>query len=119
MKKNFKIYFALHMILLLYSVSSVFSKMAAGQTFLSVRFCLYYAGIIAILGVYAIAWQQIIKRLPLTAAFANKAVTVVWGIVWGALFFREAITVGKVIGAALIIAGIVVFSGGEGERSHE
>ena len=49
----------------------------------------------------AIGWQQVIKRIPLTTAFANKAVTVVWGLVWGALFFREAVTPGKLLGAAL------------------
>ena len=52
---------------------------------------------------------KIIKRLPLTTAFANKAITVVWGIVWGALFFDETITPGKLLGAALIIGGVVLF----------
>ena len=63
-----------------------------------------------LLGFYAIGWQQIIKRLPLTTAFANKAVTVVWGIIWGAVFFHESITVGKVIGAALVIVGVVIYA---------
>ena len=33
--------------------------------------------------VYAVGWQQVIKHLPLTTAYANKAVTVVWGILLG------------------------------------
>ena len=45
-----------------------------------------------------------------TTAFANKAVTVVWGIIWGAVFFHESITVGKVIGAALVIVGVVIYA---------
>ena len=57
---------------------------------------------------YAIGWQQIIKRMPLSTAFANQAITVVWGIFWGIVFFGETLTVGKVIGAGLIVAGIVV-----------
>ena len=40
----------------------------------------------------------------------NKAVTVVWGIIWGAVFFHESITVGKVIGAALVIVGVVIYA---------
>ncbi|WP_102380364.1 EamA family transporter [Raoultibacter timonensis] len=71
---------------------------------------LLYGGVLAILGVYAIGWQQILKRMPLTSAFSNKAVTVVWGIVWGALFFSEPVTPLKVIGAVFIIAGVVLFS---------
>ena len=44
---------------------------------------------VAILGIYAIGWQQVIKRMPLTTAYANKAVTLVWGLVWGLLLFHE------------------------------
>lgn len=55
------------------------------------------------------------RRMPLTSAFSNKAVTIVWGIVWGALFFSEPITVSKVAGAALIIAGVVLFAHADGE----
>lgn len=102
--------FFLHLLLMVYSMSGIFSKLAAGQPFLSFRFCLYYGVIIALLGVYAIGWQQIIKRMPLTLAFANKAVTTVWGLVWGLLFFQEQVTAGKLAGIALIVAGIAVFS---------
>lgn len=99
----------LHLLLMVYSTSGILSKLAAGVPFLSFQFCFYYGGIIGLLGIYAIGWQQIIKRMNLTTAFANKAVTVVWGIVWGALFFGETITVGKLLGAALVIFGVVLF----------
>ena len=118
-KKNIKILAALHILLMFYSTSGIFTKLAAGQPFLSVRFCLYYGMVIALLGVYAIGWQQIIKRLPLTTAFANKAVTVVWGIVWGAAFFRESVTTGKLIGATLVIVGVALFASADGEQERD
>ena len=108
-KPKIKALFLLHLLLMLYSTSSIFSKLAAGAEVFSLRFCVCYGCIVALLGVYAIGWQQIIKRLPLTTAFANKAVTVVWGIVWGAVFFRESITPGKLLGAAIVIAGVVLY----------
>lgn len=110
--------FALHLMLMLYSMSEICSKKAAGESFLSVRFYLYYGTVILLLGVYAIGWQQVIKRIPLTTAFANKAVTVVWGLVWGALFFREAVTPGKLLGAALVIAGVILFERADGEAAE-
>lgn len=61
------------------------------------------------MGIYAVGWQQIIKYLSLTTAFANKAVTIVWGIIWGILFFHETITVGKLLGAILVIVGVILF----------
>lgn len=101
---------ALHIMLMIYSMSAICSKLAAQQEFLSIKFCLFYGLIIMLLGFYAIGWQQIIKRLPLTTAFANKAATVVWGLVWGKLFFDEKITVGKLIGAVMVIAGVVLYA---------
>ena len=105
-----KTLFALHLSLMLYSLSGVLSKYAAGVDFLSLQFWLYYAGLIALLGIYAICWQQILKRLPLTTDYSNKAITVVWGIIWGLVFFSEPINLPKIIGAILIIAGVVLFS---------
>lgn len=109
-KGNLKYLLILHVMLMLYSLSGIASKLAAKQPFMSFKFCLCYACIILLLGVYAIGWQQVIKRLPLTTAFANKAVTVVWGIIWGALIFSEPVTVGKLAGAAMVIAGVVIFA---------
>ena len=104
------VYISLHSIILLYSTTGIFSKLASTTPFLSFRFCLYYGCIILLLGIYAIGWQQIIKRIPLTTAFANKAVTVVWGIVWGTLFFHEQITIGKAVGALLVVLGVVLYA---------
>lgn len=108
--KKMKIFLGLHILLMFYSISGVCSKMASKQGFLSLKFCMFYACIIGILGLYAICWQQIIKRLPLTTAFANKAITVVWGLIWGLVFFQETITVGKVLGAILVVTGVVLYA---------
>lgn len=117
--KKIKTLVLLHIMLMIYSMSGICSKLASGQQFLSFKFCLYYGLIIVLLGFYAIGWQQIIKRMPLTAAFANKAVTVVWGIIWGFIFFHEPITAGKVIGAVLVIVGIVMYSMADKEAENE
>ena len=111
MKTNNIIFFLmLHFLLLLYSLGGVCSKLAAGQPFLSLKFCLCYAGAISVLFIYAIGWQQIIGRIPLTTAFANKSITVIWGLVWGFMFFGERLTAGKVIGSALVICGVILFA---------
>ena len=123
MGTNLKNLLFLHILLLAFSAISVLSKFAAQYDFLSWQFCLLYAGVLLLLGAYAIAWQQILRRLPLSTAFSNKAITVVWGIIWGAVFFAEGITIGKVIGAVLIIGGIVLFARAdadeEGRQGHE
>ena len=104
------VYAALHGLLVLFSTSGIFSKLASGYPFLSLGFILCYGGMVCVLGVYAIGWQQVIKRLPLTTAYANRAVTVVWGIVWGALLFGESVTWQKVVGALVVLAGVALYA---------
>lgn len=109
----------LHILLLVYSASTVFSKLASGYSYMSAGFFVCYGMMLLLLGAYAVFWQQIIKRLPLMTAYANKAVTVVWGIVLGALIFREEITWGKILGAVLVIAGVIIYvSGDRGENKE-
>lgn len=118
-KVNVKNIVILHSLLLIYSLSGVFSKLASKVPFLSFRFCVYYGIIVLLLGIYAIVWQQIIKNMPLTSAYANKAITVVWGILWGYLFFKEKISIGNIIGAIIIIIGIVIYSTSDKEDLNE
>lgn len=113
MKKKIYVYMGLHILLLVYSASTVFSKLASGYSFLSFKFLLCYGMVLLLLGAYAVFWQQIIKRLPLMTAYANKAVTVVWGIVWGAVLFDEKITWEKALGAALVVAGVIIYVSGD------
>lgn len=114
-----KTIFLLHLMLMVYSMSGICSKKAASVRLFSLEFCAYYGCIILLLGLYAIGWQQIIKRLPLTTAFANKAITIVWGIIWGFVFFHEAVTAGKVIGAGMVVLGIVMYAYADGEEKDE
>lgn len=110
---------ALHVLLLVYSLSGFFSKNASRQEFLSPPFIAFYFGMLCILGIYAIGWQQILRHLPLTLAFANKGITVVWGIVWGYVFFREAVTWPKLVGAAMILAGVALFSYADARETQD
>lgn len=110
MKGKAKILLMLHIMLLIYSISGICSKLAGNYPFLSLPFCAFYGVGIFLLGIYAIGWQQIIKRIPLSVAFSNKAVTVIWGSIWGILLFHESITVGKVIGVIMVIMGIMLYA---------
>ncbi len=114
-KDNIKWFIILHLIILIFSVSSICSKTAAQYDFLTPSWILFYGLVICILGFYAIAWQQVLKHLPLITSYANKAVTTIWGLVWGFLIFHENITPLKVIGAAVVILGVYLVVTGDDE----
>ncbi len=121
MKAKKKLYLCLHFFLLIFSTSGIVSKLAAGQTFLSPTFILLYGLEVLILGFYAIGWQQFIKRMPLSVAYANKAVGVAWACLWGVMIFHEHLTVGKVAGALLVLGGVALYgiADGKAEKTDE
>ena len=109
-KNNFPSFLLMHAGFLIYSFYTVLGKIAAKYDFLSLHFCIFYCILIFILFVYAIIWQQVLKVIPLSFATANKASTIVWGMLWSFLFFHEEITLKKVIGTIIIISGIILLS---------
>lgn len=118
MNYSIKSFISLHVLFIILSVSGICGKLAGQHSLFSREFCFFYGIIILLLGFYAVGWQQIIKRLPLSIAFANKAVTVVWGTVWGVLFFEETVSVGKLVGAAMVIVGVVLYASSDREDEH-
>lgn len=102
----------LQIVFLIYSINSIVAKFVSGQEFGLTFICLYALEVL-ILGIYAILWQQMIKKFELSVAYANKAVTLIWAMIWGALLFKEQITLTKVGGIILVIIGIVILNSGE------
>ena len=117
--KRILMFVLLNILLLIYSFTTVLSKFAAEAETFSLSFFVYYGAVLGLLFVYAIVWQQIIKFLPLTTAYANRSIVVVWGIIWGVVIFKEQINVGKIVGALLVIAGVILFSVADGKEQAQ
>lgn len=103
-------YLMLMVAFLIYSTSGVFLKLAAYEDFLSWKYLALFALVIVVLGVYAVLWQMILKKIPLSQAFLFKSTTVVFSLVYACLIFSETLRWQNVLGAALIMAGIIVNS---------
>lgn len=107
----------IQMAIILYTLSGVAGKMASGYEFLSFPFIAFYGLEILILGIYALAWQQIIKKVDLSIAFANRSLSLLWSMLWSALIFHETITLQNMLGIAVVIAGVLlVNTNGKGEE---
>lgn len=112
-KKFIKNIIILQVIILIYSLSTVTAKFASNEEFLSLKFILFYGLEIFILGVYAILWQQIIKKFEISVAYANRAMSLLWSIVWAIVFFGEQITLKNVIGVIIVIIGTIIVNSDE------
>lgn len=103
-------YFALIGVNLIYACTYICTKMASRQDILSRSYLVWIAGAICVMGVYAVLWQQLIMRMPLSTAYMFKGTSLIFVLLISAILFGEAITINNVIGSAIIISGIVLFA---------
>lgn len=111
---------ALLLINLLYASVGIFTKLASQQEFLSWAYVFSFGGAVAVIGIYAILWQQIIRRIELSTAYMFKGTTIIFTMLFAHWLFGEQITWNNIVGAAIIIIGIVLFARGDlSERVSE
>lgn len=94
----------------IYSLSTVAANLASKHAFLSWKYILFFGLEFFILGVYAIVWQQMIKKFQLSIAYANKALTLMWSMLWNFVIFSQGITPWKVVGVVLVVIGVMVMN---------
>ena len=73
-------------------------------------YCLGLAGAVGVMGVYAICWQQILKRVELSTAYMFKGTSLIFIMLFALALFGEPISIMNVVGAAIIIIGITLFA---------
>ena len=95
---------------LLYACVTLFTKYAAQHEFLSMAYCISLAGAIGVMGFYAICWQQVLKRIELSTAYMFKGTSLIFVILLAWAIFGEAITIMNIVGAAVIVLGIVLYA---------
>lgn len=103
-------YLSLVAVNLLYACVTVFTKYASRQEFMTVSYCLFLVGAVGVMGLYAICWQQVLRRIELSKAYMFKGTSLIFVMLLAYILFGERITAGNVIGAAVIISGIVLFA---------
>lgn len=110
--ERIKKYFYLHIIILLYSFTGLYSKKAAIYYNLfgmqNYKFILFIFLMFLNCFIYAITWQRIIRYFDLNIAYANKSIYIVWSQVWAVLAFGEQLTLANIIGITLVISGVVL-----------
>lgn len=105
-----KDYIQLHLNILLFSLTSVFSKAASVRYnkhgLSSPLLYLFLFLMVANCGIYAITWQQVIKKFSLSTAYANKSVYLLWSQIWAVLIFHENLSIQNIIGILVVLFGV-------------
>ncbi len=110
--EKLKKYIPLHLTVMLFSLTSVFSKAASvnynKDGLRSVWLWLFLFLMMLNCGIYAIAWQKVIKKFDLNVAYANRTVYLVWVQVWAVTIFKENLCVSNILGLLIVMAGVLV-----------
>lgn len=117
--KKLQPYLILHLAIFILSLSTICSKFAANQEFMSFEFIAFYVGVILTLGIYALIWQQILKKIPLTTAFVNKSAILIWSLIWGVTFFGETISASMIIGIIVVLFGVILVITGASRKEQK
>ena len=94
----------------LYASVIFFTKFAASHPFASRGYIAGFAGAVAMMGVYAVLWQQVLKVVELTTAYMFKGTTIIFALLFATVFFGETVSWNNLLGAAIIITGIALFA---------
>lgn len=103
-------YIFLIVINLLYACVSIFTKYASQQEFMSWNYMLGLIAAIGVMGLYAVLWQQVLKRIELSLAYMFKGTSLIFVMLLACILFGEQITWNNIVGAIIIISGIVLFA---------
>lgn len=98
----------LQAVVIIYTISSVMAKTASRHKEERLLFLLFFGLEFILLGIYALLWQQIIKKFELSVAYANRAMAILWSMIWAVLFFHDRITIRNIVGVAIVLVGIVL-----------
>ena len=107
---NVKLLLLLQGAVVIYSFADICAKLASRHAFLTPGYILWLGAEVLVLGVYALCWQQILKRVEMSVAYSNRAAAVVWTPLWGVLLFGEQLTLKNLLGIGILFAGIWMVS---------
>ena len=103
-------YISLVIVYLFYAGISVIMKYTGLQQPLTIEWCVGFMLLVATLGVYAIAWQQILKHIEMGVAYMFKGLSLFFIMVLLAICYDEPITPMKLLATGIIMVGIALYA---------
>lgn len=95
---------------IIYAFTGIFTKLASMSQFMSLKYILYFGCILVMLGSYAILWQKVLSFMELSKAFLFKSVSILITLCYSRILFSEHISLTNIIGACVIVSGLIILS---------
>ena len=112
--EKIKDYLFLHLSVMMFSFTSVFSKFASRELnqggLANPKLYLFVFLMFFVCFLYAFCWQKIIKKFDLNIGFANRSVYLLWSQLWAVTIFGEHLSVRNVVGLVIVLTGVIIVS---------
>lgn len=96
-----------------YACVSIAMKAASVQEPLTMPYFICLVCAFCGMAVYALLWQQVLKRIPVGDAYMFKGTSLIFVLLFSVFLFDEGISATNVLGACIIIGGIVLYARAE------
>lgn len=111
-KKSIILFLLMQAMNVVFSLNTVLMKLASVSwqergLFALKTIAILFASV-AVLGIYAVAWQAILSKVDLAQAYLNKGTVVFWGLLWSVVVFQEQITAFNIVGSGVIFVGLMM-----------
>lgn len=110
MIKKYSEFVCLLLLNILYAGVSFFMKYASQHKFMSWSYMLWLIVAVGVMGLYAVLWQQVLKRIELSLAYMFKGTSLIFVMLLAYVLFDEQITWNNIVGAIIIVGGIVLYA---------
>ncbi len=111
-KKGIVLFLFMQVMNVVFSLNGVLMKLASvswqENGLFAIKTIAVLCASVAVLGVYAVAWQAILGKVDLSHAYLNKGTVVFWSLLWSAVVFQEQITIYNIVGGAVIFLGLIM-----------
>lgn len=111
-KIGIKMILLIQSMVFLYSLVSMLSKYASSflqkYGLFSVQFILLFGIMVGCLGIYAILWQKVLKKVDLITAYVHKSTTLIWSLLWAVTLFGESLAWNNIVGVLIVVVGVML-----------
>lgn len=109
---RYKDFFKIQIANIIFSLASVVTKFVSvvwqEQGIFNIKFMAGVLLYVTLLGIYAVFWQKIMKKVELSAAYLCKGMVIFWSLLWAYLLLDEKITIFNLLGTVIIFVGTTV-----------
>lgn len=94
-------------------MAGFFTKLASSYDFCSFPYLCCLLGVLFVLGLYAILWQLVLKKVSLNRAYLFRSLGLPYGLAIAYFAFHEEVSWQNILGGVIVLCGLLILTSGK------